>query len=232
MISMAWIICCTPYLPSFFLVFVGCISPRFPQYFWVMASYMTAGSIQWCPVMSRWMRSSPPCAMISPRSRPTWRNPRPKWPWTPITCRLYIYIYTVRRISGRCGFGGSASRCGFLDFLLVAFAEHINMMHRLCAQKKPLVNCQFPSSHFVNKHAQFLSQKHLILGPHRHLQRLRRDKLFRSDFTGIFPAIHVWHWRVPHSQIHPTIIYHALVIRISFQWCVDQVETNKSIIFE
>ena len=37
----------------------------------------------------RSMRSSPPCAMISPRLKRTWRSPRRNWPWTPIT-RLAI----------------------------------------------------------------------------------------------------------------------------------------------
>ena len=79
-----------------------------------------------------------------------------------------------------------------------------------------LVNCQFPSSHFVDKKAQLSAKKHLILGPPQHLQRVLRDKLFRSgshlntSLQGISPASHVWHRRVPHSQIHPTITYHIL----------------------
>jgi hypothetical protein len=78
------------------------------------------------------------------------------------------------------------------------------------------VNCQFPSSHFVDKKAQLSAKKHLILGPPQHLQRVLRDKLFRSgshlntSLQGISPASRVWHRRVPHSQIHPTITYHIL----------------------
>ena len=83
------------------------IFPHFSSFLWVASPpdspnifgswlhpwlQVASSDVQWCSVMSRWMRSSPPCAMISPRSRPTWRNPRPNWPWTPIT-RLFWHIF-------------------------------------------------------------------------------------------------------------------------------------------